>query len=66
MEQSCVSTLPPGQEEALAWQRQSELGAERDSWSCCNDLNRTGGWGLLGRDSQEREQREVLGHVCID
>ena len=34
LEQSCVSTLPPEQEEALAWQRQSGPGAERDSWSC--------------------------------
>ena len=29
-----VCTLPPDQEEALAWQRQSGPGAERDSWSC--------------------------------
>ena len=27
-------TLPPDQEEALAWQGQSGPGAERDSWSC--------------------------------
>ena len=31
---SVQCTLPPDQEEALAWQRQSGPGAERDSWSC--------------------------------
>ena len=33
---------------------------------CWNGLNRNREWGLLGRDSPEREQIEVLGLVCID
>ena len=43
-EWSCVSTLPPDQEAAPAWQRQSGPGAERDS---CSDL----GMGLTGTRS---------------
>ena len=33
---------------------------------CWNGLNRNREWGLLGRDSPEREQREVFGLVHID
>ena len=67
MYHSCVSTLPPDQEEALAWQRQSGPGAERDSWSCFGMVrNGTGSGACPSRDSSEREQREVLGLVRID
>ena len=33
---------------------------------CWNGSNRNREWGLLGRDSPEREQKEVLGLFCID
>ena len=39
---------------------------ERFLVSCWNGQNRNREWGLLGRDSPDREQREVLGLVHID
>ena len=58
MKQSCVSTLPPDQEEALDWQRQSEPGAERDSWSCVGMVQAGTGSGAYWATTFERESRE--------
>ena len=58
MEQSCVSTLPPDQEEARDWQRQSEPGAERDSWSCVGMVRTGTGSGASWAETVQRESRE--------
>ena len=51
-------TLPPDQEEALAWQGQCGQGAERDSWSCI-EMFRTGtGSGAYWAETVHRESRE--------
>ena len=56
--QSCVSTLPPDQEEALAWQGQSWPGAERASRSCDGMVRTgTGSWTCLA-ETVQRESRE--------
>ena len=58
MEHSCVSTLPPDQEEALAWQRQSGPGAERDSWSCVGMVSTGTGSGVCWAETVQRDIRE--------
>ena len=53
--QSCVLTLLPDQEEALAWQGQSGPGAEKDSRSCIGMFQTgTGSWTFLA-ESVQRE-----------
>ena len=57
-EWSCVWTLPPDQEEAPAWQRQTGPGAERDSCSCLG-MGLTGtGSGAYWAETVSRESRE--------
>ena len=58
MEQSCVFILPPDQEEAIDWQRQSEPGAERGSWSCVGMVQTGTGSGASWAETVQRESRE--------
>ena len=59
-EWSCVCPLPPDQEEAPAWQRQSGPGEERDSCSCLwMGLTGTGS-GACWADLVQRGSREMF------
>ena len=59
-EWSCVCTLPPDQEEAPAWQRQSGPGAERDSCSYLG-MGLTGtGSGACWAETVQRGSREIF------
>ena len=62
-EWSCVCTLPPNQEEAPAWKRQSGPGAERDSCSCLG-IGLTGtGSGFCWAETVQRGSRDIPGLV---
>ena len=57
---SCDCTLPPDQEEASAWQRQSGPGAEIDSCSCLG-MGLTGtGSGVCWAETVQRGSREIF------
>ena len=59
-EWSCVCTLPPDQQEAPSWQRQSGPGAERDSCSSLGmGLTRTGS-GAFWAETVQRGSREIF------
>ena len=60
---SHVCTLPPAQEKAHAWQRQSRSGAEKGFVLFENGSNSNRECGLMGRHSPEREQRQIPGLV---
>ena len=53
-----VPTLPPDQEEALDWQRHSEPGAEKDSWSCVGMVRTGTGRRACWAETVQRESRE--------
>ena len=53
-------TLPPDQEDALAWQGQSGPGAERDSWSCIEMFQTGTGSGAFWAETVQRESRKVF------
>ena len=59
-ERSCVCTLPPDQEEAPAWQRQSGPGAERDSCSCLGTGLIGTGSGACWAETVRRGSREIF------
>ena len=59
-EWSCVWTLPPDQEEAPGWQRESGPGAEIDSCFCLG-MGLTGtGNGACWAETVQRGSREIF------